>query len=67
MSPERPKHGSWLILIECFLRKLARTLLHNIQADIVEELRKRSFAYLDRMITIDLTDLVGRRIFGQTH
>ena len=36
-----PKHGSWLNLIECAFSKMARTFLHHIRVQSVDELKAR--------------------------
>jgi hypothetical protein len=37
----RPKHGSWLNLIECTLSKMARTFLRHIRVTSKEDLKQR--------------------------
>lgn len=36
-----PKHGSWLNLIECVFSKMARTFLHHIRVQSIDELKTR--------------------------
>jgi hypothetical protein len=43
----RPKHGSWLNLIEGFFSKLARSVLRHIRVTSKQELKDRIMAAMD--------------------
>lgn len=45
--PSRPKHGSWLNLIEGFFSKFARSVLRHIRVTSKHELKERTMAGID--------------------
>jgi len=45
----KPKHGSWLNMIESFFSKMTKQMLKGIRVESKEELERRIYLYFDEV------------------